>query len=164
MFYVQRKSRFWNLIIKGYGLPNHQRIWFTGSGISKKVIRKVNRSCTEALAQEIPLETYNCPEAYVTIGLSGCVGSALNLVICFSDSFSQVPGEVGRKGGEALHPHGDSEDQRVGLQRQGNIKYDPRGQENRTNLKTNKVWGTDLITGVYILCHLLKRKDLKTRL
>ena len=158
MFYVQRKSRFWNLIIKGYGLPNHQRIWFTGSGISKKVIRKVNRSCTEALAQE----TYNCPEAYVTISLSGCVGSALNLVICFSDPFSQVPGEVGRRGGEALHPHGDSEDQRVGLQRQGNIKYDPRGQENRTNLKTNKVWRTDLITGVYILRHLVKKKDLKT--
>ena len=82
-------------------------------------------------------------------------------MICFSDSFSQVPGEVGRRGGETLHPHGDSEDQLVGLQRQENIKYDPRGQENRTNLKINKVWGTGLITGVYILRHLVKSERFK---
>ena len=52
-------------------------------------------------------------------------GSALNFELVFSDSFAQVPGEDGRRRGETLHPHGDSEDQCVGLQRRGNIKYDP---------------------------------------
>ena len=49
----------------------------------------------------------------------------ISFSISFADSLSQVPGEVGRRGKEALHPHGDSEDQRVGVQLQGNIKYDP---------------------------------------
>ena len=90
-------------------------------------------------------------------------GSALNFELVFSDSFSQVPGEDGRRRGETLHAHGHSEDQCVGLQRQGNIEYDPRGQENRTNLKTNKVWRIDLITGVYNLRHLMKRERFKYR-
>ena len=91
-------------------------------------------------------------------------GSALNFELVFSDSFSQVPGEDGRRRGETLHAHGDAEDQCVGLQLQENINYDPWGQENRTHLKTNKVRRIDLIKGVYNLSHLVKRKDLKSSL